>query len=289
MTWAHPFCNILASRGAVEQWLVRRALNPQTGVRSPAALPEEMRFRAWGVTDKGYYRSNNEDAYFLSNAEGDLNSFPFFLVADGLGGHAWGEVASSIAVEKAARVLSEQKPPNPEVLRKSFEEAHLGILQAKREKPEYLEMGTTMTALSFAGNLALVGNCGDSRAYLFRDGDLWQVTKDHSYVQELVDSGLITKREARYHPYRNVVTGVLGLEGSFRTDIFSLETKEEDIFLLATDGLTEELSDELLKKIISSNPPETLIYELLTQALEHGGQDNITLIVVHLLTQTPSL
>ncbi|MCR4433193.1 MAG: Stp1/IreP family PP2C-type Ser/Thr phosphatase [Caldiserica bacterium] len=243
-----------------------------------------MRFRAWGVTDKGYYRSNNEDAYFLSHAEGDLNSFPFFIVADGLGGHAWGEVASRLAVEKAASVLSEQKPPTPEALRKSFEEAHLNILRAKKENPEFGEMGTTMTALSFAGDLAFVGNCGDSRAYLFREGELRQITRDHSYVQELVDSGLITKKEARYHPYRNVVTGVLGLEGSFRTDIFSLEVKEGDVFLLATDGLTEELSDELFQKIVSSNPPETLLYELLSQALDHGGQDNITLIVVHLLT-----
>jgi protein phosphatase len=247
-----------------------------------------MNFRAWGITDRGYYRSNNEDAYFLSQTEGDLNSFPFFLVADGLGGHAWGEVASRIAVEKAASVLSQLKPPTEKAVRQAFEEAHYGILEAKREKPEYLEMGTTMTALSLSGNLALFGNCGDSRAYLLREGSLRQITKDHSYVQKLVDSGLISKKEARYHPYRNVVTGVLGIEGSFCVDVFTLEVKEEDVFLLATDGLTEEISDELLERIMNSNPPEILVYELLREALDRGGQDNITLIVVKLSERASS-
>lgn len=241
-----------------------------------------MKFRAWGITDRGYYRPNNEDAYFLSQNEGDLDSFPFFLVADGLGGHAWGEVASRIAVERAASILSQYKPPTEKDLRRAFEEAHHGILKAKGEEPEYMEMGTTMTALSLSKNLALFGNCGDSRAYLFRDKHLRQITKDHSYVQKLVDAGLISQKEARFHPYRNVVTGVLGIEGSFRVDIFPLEVEEEDLFLLATDGLTEELSDELLEGIMNSNPPEILIYELLRQALDHGGQDNITLIVVKL-------
>ncbi|MCR4428180.1 MAG: Stp1/IreP family PP2C-type Ser/Thr phosphatase [Caldiserica bacterium] len=248
-----------------------------------------MKFKAWGVTDKGYYRSNNEDAIHLSHEEGDLNLFPFFIVADGLGGHAFGEVASRLAVERASEILFKSGSPDHEVLKSAFREAHQGILKAKEENPDYQEMGTTMTALWLKENYALVGNCGDSRAYLFRNSHLLQISKDHSYVQELIDRRLITAREARFHPYRNIVTGVLGLEGSFRTDVFPVETREGDLFLLTTDGLTEELSDEEIEKIIATHPPENLIYELLSQALDRGGQDNISFIVVNLLTdQFPS-
>lgn len=250
----------------------------------PRSATREMKFKAWGITDKGYYRSNNEDAFYLSHNEGDLCLFPFFIVADGLGGHAFGEVASRLAVERTSKILSKSGPPYSESLKMAFREAHQGILKEKEGNPNFQEMGTTMTALWFREDIALVGNCGDSRAYLFRDSKLMQVSRDHSYVQELVDRGLITPKEARFHPYRNIVTGVLGIENSFRTDVFPLEIKEGDLFLLTTDGLTEELRDEEIEKIIATHSPENLIYELLSQALDRGGQDNISLIVVKLLT-----
>lgn len=255
----------------------------------PRSATRNMKFKAWGITDKGYYRSNNEGAFHLSHNEGDLNLFPFFIVADGLGGHAFGEVASRLAVEITANFLSSNKPPNPEALKMAFREAHNGILKEKERNPDFQEMGTTMTALWLKEDIALVGNCGDSRAYLFRDSKLRQVSRDHSYVQELVDRGVITQKETRFHPYRNIVTGVLGIENSFRADVFSLKIEEGDLFLLTTDGLTEELQDEEIEKIIAAHSPENLIYELLSQALDRGGQDNISIVVVHLLTGHSSL
>ena len=243
-----------------------------------------MRFMAWGLTETGYFRSNNEDAYFLSAIEGDLTNFPFFLVADGLGGHEGGEVASRIAVERAAQDLSLKKPLTGETVKEAFQAAHLAVLEAKKKMPELGDMGTTMTALAFDGSSAIVGNAGDSRTYILREGHLSQITRDHSYVQELIEAGLISKKEARFHPYRNVVTSVLGLESAFRTELFQLQAKLGDLFLLATDGLTEELSDEAIEKIMTSFSPEEACQVLISHALENGGKDNITVILVNLFT-----
>lgn len=223
-------------------------------------------------TDVGRVRKQNEDSVYAADAQ------RLFAVADGMGGHRAGEVASSMAVE-ALRARLQARQPDLQLMRQAFEEANRRISCAA-EKDERLQgMGTTMTALWQTEHSVLIAHVGDSRVYLLRGGRLRQVTDDHSVVAELLRCGLITPQEARRHPYRNVITRSLGSAPTVEVDLLEREREPGDLWLLCTDGLSNMLTDREMEALLVSLSPQKAADALMQKALEAGGTDNITLIL----------
>jgi serine/threonine protein phosphatase PrpC len=227
----------------------------------------------------GIIRSGNEDNYLMLPEKG------MFIVADGMGGHAAGEVASEMAVQMIARglqgVLGKSESEATQMMRWAIHESNAAIFQRTVDEPEKRGMGTTATAMVINGPRYVVGQVGDSRAYLLRDGELSQLTKDHSYVQEQVDAGYLTPEQARTHPYSNVITRCVGANSDVVPDIYVGTLKTDDLFLLASDGLTGMLEDhELLSILQTDSQPAVLVDSLVSEANRRGGLDNITVIIV---------
>lgn len=241
-----------------------------------------MRFQAVGLTDQGHHRPDNEDAYFLSAQRGLTDRLPFFLVADGLGGLAGGAQASRLAVETVSAFLVDSDLPPAERLQESFQQGHQAILAGQQSSPSLSEMATTLTVLLLSGDSAWVGNVGDSRTYLLRQGAIRQISLDHSWVAEQVRAGFLSEQAAQRHPYRNVVTRVLGGLEEPSADIFPLLLQAGDRFLLASDGLFGELPDTTLDTLAASPDLTHAAEELRQAALDRGGHDNITLILIEL-------
>ena len=238
-----------------------------------------MYITAAGQTDVGTVRSGNEDNYAIAADRG------IFIVADGMGGHAAGEVASEMAVQNVARDLgSLMGLPDDQVaerMRTAIRSANGAIFQRTLTEVDKRGMGTTVTALVLHGSRFLIGQVGDSRAYLLRDGSLVQITKDHSYVLEQVDAGYLTPEQARTHPYSNVITRCVGANNDVMPDIYAGTVKPKDLFLLASDGLTGMLEDsELASVLADGKQPGEQVAELVAAANRSGGLDNITAIVV---------
>jgi len=209
------------------------------------------------------------------------------VVADGMGGHAAGEVASEMAVKSIAREigslaqLSEEEIA--ERMRAAIRAANGAIFQRTLTELDKRGMGTTVTALVLFGTRFLIGQVGDSRAYLMRDGRLIQLTKDHSYVQEQVDAGYLTPEQARSHPYSNVITRCVGANSEVIPDIYVGAVKARDLFLLASDGLTGMVDDQGLTALLAADAsPDAKVDELIADANRHGGLDNITAIIVRI-------
>ena len=230
-------------------------------------------------TDVGLIRSGNEDNYLMVPEKGT------FIVADGMGGHAAGEVASEMAVRIVAqdlgsfRGLSADEAASRMIL--AIRDANAAIYERTLSEHDKRGMGTTSTVLVLHANRYLLGQVGDSRGYLLRDGVFHQVTKDHSYVQEQVDAGYLTPEQARTHPYSNVITRCVGASGDVTPDLFSGVVRAGDVFLLASDGLTGMLEDDVLAAIIQSDgTPDKWVDRLVSEANRRGGLDNITVIIV---------
>jgi protein phosphatase len=232
-------------------------------------------------SDVGMVRSGNEDNVF---AEADAQR-GVFVVADGMGGHAAGEVASEMAVQIVARHLLPLETVDTseaeETMSLSLREANRAIYERMLAEVDKQGMGTTASVLMLSGDKYLIGQVGDSRVYLLRDGALRQVTKDHSYVQEQVDAGLLTPEQARYHPYSNVITRCVGANESVDVDLFRGEVRPGDVFLVASDGLTGMVDDRRLQQILlARSTPSRIVDALIAEANGRGGLDNITAIVV---------
>jgi serine/threonine protein phosphatase PrpC len=232
-------------------------------------------------SDVGMVRSGNEDNVF---ADAD-DRRGVFVVADGMGGHAAGEVASEMAVQIVARHLLQlanvDSPQADETMAMSLREANRAIYERMLAEVDKQGMGTTASVLMLAGTEYLIGQVGDSRIYLLRDGALRQVTKDHSYVQEQVDAGLLTPEQARYHPYSNVITRCVGANESVDVDIYRGEVLPGDVFLVASDGLTGMVDDRRLQQILlARSTPAKIVDALISEANGRGGLDNITAIVI---------
>ena len=230
-------------------------------------------------TDVGLIRSGNEDNYMMIPDRG------VFIVADGMGGHAAGEVASEMVVRGVTRDLGSFKDValDEAVARvtAAIRAANAAIYERTLVEHDKRGMGTTATLLVLHGNRYLVGQVGDSRGYLLRDGSFHQLTKDHSYVQEQVDAGYITPEQARTHPYSNVITRCVGASGDVVPDIFSGTCRAGDVFLLASDGLTGMVEDGALAAILQTPAsPERWVDRMVAEANRRGGLDNITVIVV---------
>jgi len=210
-----------------------------------------------------------------------------FVVADGMGGHAAGEVASEMAVRYIARELGSLKGLGDEEvaerIRMAIRTANGAIFERTLTEHDKRGMGTTVTSLVLYSGRFQIGQVGDSRAYLLRDGKLTQITKDHSYVQEQVDAGYLTPEQARTHPYSNVITRCVGANSDVIPDVYVGSVKANDSFLLASDGLTGMLEDFELQDIMARpGQPQEQVDTLISEANRHGGLDNITAIVVRI-------
>lgn len=215
-----------------------------------------------------------------------------FLVADGMGGHAAGEVASEMAVRLIARELGSLRGLNDEQvadrMRNAIRSANAAIFQRTLTEHDKRGMGTTVTALVLYETRFLIGQVGDSRCYLQRESKLTQVTKDHSYVQEQVDAGYLTPEQARTHPYSNVITRCVGANSDVIPDIYVGTVKPADLFLIASDGLTGMLEDHQLAELLGDGQmPQQQVDHLIEEANRHGGLDNITSILVRIDSVDP--
>ncbi len=235
-------------------------------------------------TDVGRIRAGNEDSLY---ADADQER-GLFIVADGMGGHAAGEVASEMAVQIVARDLATLRDLSGEdplaQMGEALRNANRAIYERTIVEADKQGMGTTASCLLMGGGRWIIGHIGDSRVYLLRDGVFRQVTKDHSYVQEQVDAGFLTPEQARYHPYSNVITRCVGANASVEADVLHGELQTGDLYLVASDGLTGMVEDPQLRKILETRTaPGPMVHSMITEANRRGGLDNITAIVVQVL------
>ncbi len=235
----------------------------------------------WGTaTDPGRVRPGNEDSV-LAVAQ-------VFAVADGMGGHAAGEVASAVALQTIAARIG-QRPASIASVTDVVRAANEAVYRRSLAEPTTRGMGTTLALVAPATGAdgkdhLVVANVGDSRVYLCADGELRQLTRDHSYVEEMLAAGQITADEARRHPHRHVVTRVVGIEPSVAVDTWLVTPEPGDRYLVCSDGLVDEVTDEDIARIITAAPdPQTAADALVTAANEAGGRDNISVVVVEVL------
>lgn len=237
---------------------------------------------AWVQTHTGKVRSSNEDAFWFGGGEG----WYLALVADGMGGHQAGDVASQLTADVIRKAVTTQinnaavaKWTKQQILKEALQNANDRVFSQAQSNRSLAGMGTTVTALLLDGG-AEIAHVGDSRAYLFRQGKLRQLTKDHSLVQGLVDVGSISRKQARYHPKRHLLTRVLGAASNLTIDRVCVQIEPGDLFLLCTDGLTGEITDKEIETVLKSFSPAAAVEELVKLALDLGGHDNITVLLV---------
>jgi len=238
-----------------------------------------LHYAAAAVTDRGRKRTSNEDAFGLSVEHG------VYIVCDGMGGAAAGEIASSLAVDEMMRVLkargSNENTPASKLIAEAVAEANEAIFARAQRNPRLSGMGTTLVGLVARENRVWVINIGDSRCYRMRGRRLEQLTEDHSLVEEQVRMGRMTESEALRSPFRNVITRALGTQPSVSPDIRELEADAGDLFMLCSDGLTRELSDDLIESLLCLDLGlENLCGRLVHAAKKAGGHDNITCLLV---------
>ena len=224
----------------------------------------------YSKTHQGLVRASNQDTVLVtSNAYG---------VADGMGGHNGGETASRIAVEVLEKALQD-KLVDEQTLKMGIEAANRRVFDMGRQDKKLAGMGTTVTLLWEGDETIWIAHVGDSRAYLLRDGELSRQTEDHSMVAELLKSNAITPEMAAVHPYKNVITKALGIDPLVIPDIFSVEKKAGDVWLVCTDGLYNMVSDEVIAEVLNNLKGEKAAKKLLELAIEHGGHDNISFVL----------
>ncbi|MDD5603071.1 MAG: Stp1/IreP family PP2C-type Ser/Thr phosphatase [Eubacteriales bacterium] len=236
------------------------------------------------ASDTGKVRGVNED-YFKVIEGNPL--FPLaFIIADGMGGHNAGEIASMTAVESAYSYLSGSFKELTDVsdirdrILMVFRKANTEVFNNSLVNNETAGMGTTLLMAVIKDNEVFIGNIGDSRAYVMRNGELKRLTVDHSYVEELVRKGSLTREEAERHPRRNVLTRAVGCDSEVEADIIKEPAGDRDVFLLCTDGLTNMVPETLICRLLVESPiPEEACKKLIMYANENGGADNITVIV----------
>ncbi len=242
-----------------------------------------MNYTFSSLTDPGRIRSNNEDSVVFDDATG------VGVLADGMGGYSAGEVASSMATESIQSELSKwlQEARSGLTAREigraiemCVDNANSAIYTAARINPHYSGMGTTLVVGVFTDDQLILGHIGDSRCYRWRDGELVQLTKDHSLLQEQVDAGFITPEQAAVSPNRNLVTRALGVEDAVMLDLNEFEVLAGDLYLMCSDGLSDMLGSAEIARILQNETTlEDLGVALVTQANENGGRDNISVVL----------
>ena len=228
--------------------------------------------KVYAMTDIGRSRSINEDSYYLPDEDEQ-----FCAVADGMGGHNAGEVASALAVQIFSQYMRSLGHISAQSLHHAVQRANEAVYQAAQENEGMSGMGTTFSALARQGDTVYLAHVGDSRIYLVRHGSLMQMTTDHTVVEEMVRQGLITPSQARVHPRRNLITRALGTDERVRIDMLQMSVREGDAFFLCSDGLTNYVEErEILRTALSDRDWQDKLRHLVSVALENGGGDNIT-------------
>lgn len=239
-----------------------------------------MHIECGARSDQGRIRTSNEDFYVADIQNG------IFLVADGMGGHAAGEIASRMTAEKVRTILSENSslPGIAERLQLAVQQANTTVYDTQRDQADYRGMGSTLTVLTFTADGYHIAQVGDSRAYLLRNGELTQLTEDHSLVWPLYKSGMITKEAISRNPRKNLITRSIGTQPQVEADLQSGPIAERDLFLLCSDGLTDVLSDADICHILltGGNDVQQLSDFMISAANNGGGPDNVTAVVVYL-------
>ncbi|MEZ4744130.1 MAG: Stp1/IreP family PP2C-type Ser/Thr phosphatase [Bdellovibrionota bacterium] len=249
-------------------------------------MTKKVTLRAIGMTDVGRVRSTNQDSYLTDEKE------RLFIVADGMGGHAGGEIASQLAIKNVADFLEEHKKdfcddpkrahPNPKLqalLADAINYASAKIYDRALEEPSLKGMGTTVTLMKVIDNYAYVAHVGDSRLYLVRAGFNYQMTLDHSLVSEQVRAGLISEEEAHLHHLRNVITRSVGYQEEEYVDTYVFELEDQDTIIICSDGLHGKLEDAEIANYIST-APNSCVKDLIDEANARGGDDNTSVIAI---------
>jgi protein phosphatase len=228
-----------------------------------------------GLTDPGEVREGNEDAIRWSADNG------WAVLADGMGGHMAGEVASQLAVETLALYLDalEQNAAPADVLREAVDEANRRIHEQANSDIRCHNMGTTIVAMLIDSGTMHCAHVGDSRLYRYRDGELAQLSHDHSLVQELVDEGMLSREEAAESTHKNVITRALGLEASVEVDLVQQPVQSGDCYLLCSDGLSDKIPDEEMAAYLAQGELDAVTQTLVAEAKRRGGEDNISVIL----------
>jgi protein phosphatase len=233
-----------------------------------------VKLAAGSATDTGLVRSNNEDSYLVDDEH------VLYAIADGMGGHRGGEVASRTAIEALRAAISRGQPVNDAIV-----QANTAVIERASGDSELAGMGTTMTAAVVAGGRQLlIGHVGDSRAYLLHDGTMRRITDDHSLVEELVREGRLTPEQAEAHPQRAIVTRALGVDADVQVDVYTVEVAVGDRVLLCSDGLTTMVRDRDVERLARSEPDPQRAAEVLVEAANRaGGEDNTSVVVIDVL------
>lgn len=236
-----------------------------------------MKISVWSLTDKGLKRESNQDSFI---ADQDLS---LYIVADGMGGHSGGEIASSLAVEAMKNFIRENrtKAEDPKsLLTLAYRFANQSIQQRAKVEPRLNGMGTTMVAAFVVEDKLFIGNVGDSRAYLFRKGFLWQLTEDHSLMNEQLRAGLISEAQIENYQGKNVITRSVGYENEVQVDLLEREVQKGDHILMCSDGLCGLVEDQVIEEILKKENGDKAVQACVKKALENGGDDNVTVLLL---------
>ena len=237
------------------------------------------------LSDRGQVRPNNEDAVLAERADSPVAERRGVLcvVADGMGGHAAGEVASSLAVQTTRQhFYASDDPENGAALREAISAANEAVWREAQRSPDKAGMGCTLSAAVVRGDEVVVGHVGDSRAYLVRRADITQITTDHSWVAEQVRAGALTPEQARQHPRRNVITRAIGQRASVEVEIYRFCAASGDAIVLCSDGLTSVVEDDEIGRYARELPPQEAVQRLIDAANSRGAPDNVTVAVMRL-------
>ena len=239
--------------------------------------------RGFAKTDVGKAREMNQDYYYIAKSEDNLQ---MYILADGMGGYNGGEVASKLAIETTKNYLennfdkiNHEKEAILKLIKDSMEYANKVVYEKSKTEEELQGMGTTLDVCFIYNNKVYIGHVGDSRIYRIRGNNVRKLTKDHSYVQQLVEDGKITRQEAQHHPKKNMLTKALGCTNYVEPDIRARNIEKQDVLLMCSDGLTNMVEEETIYKIVKENP-ETAPEKLVELANDAGGYDNITVITI---------
>lgn len=238
---------------------------------------------SWAVTDKGIVRNQNQDAFYTYNSPD--NDLSILMVCDGMGGAKAGNVASELAIQvfkaEAKNTLPKVSTENiPDELKRCIALSNKAVYELSQTDIDCRGMGTTLVAAVVKGNMLYAANVGDSRAYLINDDEIRQITRDHSLVEDMVERGDITREESRIHPNKNLITRAVGTLDTVECDTFTLNIKEGDYVLLCSDGLTNLVPDEELRRmVIESSSIKECCDSLLNAALQCGAPDNVTIVL----------
>lgn len=238
--------------------------------------------KAFALTDVGKNRVTNQDyVYCKSDAVGNLPNV--FIVADGMGGHKAGDIASVTAVDAVLKSIEQSKKTDViSIMEEAVRNANKTLYEKSKSNEEWAGMGTTLVLATVVDSTIFVANIGDSRLYLIDDG-IHQITRDHSYVEEMVSIGEIDKSEARTHSKKNIITRAIGVEEETHADFFEVQFKKGDKLLMCSDGLTNMIEDnDILSVIAGNNDIESTVHKLIDLANDSGGKDNIAVLIAEL-------